>query len=137
MTAPYLTLTKAEWQRIRHTLPVPRRGPRRPHDRAVCAAFLFAVAARVSLESLPIGCFPRPDMLRTTLARWRRDGTFDRLMETGAKVIERMHKQFQHHLWELTADRQEVTGEATETMPRWTHIRRPRATPAPWTRRWT
>jgi hypothetical protein len=74
-------------------------------------------------------------MLRTTLARWRRDGTFDRLMETGAKVIERMHGQFQHHLWELTVDRQYVTGEATETMPRWTHIRRPKATGTPWTRR--
>ena len=101
---------------------VPKRGPRRPHDRAVCAAFLFAAAARVSLESLPIGHFPRPDMLRTTLVRWRRDGTLDRLMEAGTQATqatERMEREYQHHLYELWADRQ-LTGEATDTMPRWT-----------------
>lgn len=124
MTAPYLTLTEAEWRRIQPLLPVPKRGPRRPHDRAVCAAFFFAMAARVSLESLPVGCFPSADMLRTTLARWRGDGTFDRLMESGVDVIERMRRQYQDHLWALTASRQRVTGEATETMPRWTHVRR-------------
>ena len=128
MTAPYLVLTDAEWKRIRPILPVPRRGPRRPHDRAVCAAILFAEAARVSLESLPIGSYPSADMLRTTLARWRRDRTFDRLMEAGEPVTERMRRQYENHLWELTLKGTggPLTGEATETMPRWTHIRRRR-----------
>jgi len=134
MTAPYLILTDAEWERIRLILPVPKRGPRRPHDRAVCAGFLFAKAARVSLESLPIGCYPSADMLRTTLARWRRDGTLDRLMEAGARVTERMRRQYQNHLLELTLNRSggPVTGQATETMPRWTHIRRRQARASAW-----
>jgi hypothetical protein len=75
-------------------------------------------------------------MLRTTLARWRRDGTFDRLMEAGAHVTERMRRQYKEHLWELTLDGTggPVTGEATEAMPRWTHIRSRRVTAAPWRR---
>jgi transposase len=136
MTAPYLVLTDAEWKLIQPILPVPKRGPRRPNDRTTCAAFLFAKAVNVSLESLPIGCYPSPDMLRTTAARWGRDGTFDRLLRIGATVTERMQRQFREHLIELSADpkRCRVTGEATETMPRWTHIQR-RVAAVRWARR--
>src|SRR5580765_5964459 len=55
---PYFTLTDDEWTLIQKILPVPKRGPKRPHDRAVCAAFLFCEAAGVSIESLPVGQFP-------------------------------------------------------------------------------
>jgi hypothetical protein len=52
MTA-YLELTDDEWEAIQPILPVPKRGPKRPHDRAVCAAFLFCRAAGVSIERKP------------------------------------------------------------------------------------
>ena len=63
---PYLALTDAEWQLIQPILPVPKRGPKRPHDRSVCAAFLFCRAAGVSIESLPLGQFPNSIFLRST-----------------------------------------------------------------------
>ena len=94
---PYLTLTDDEWTLIAPILPIPKRGPKRPHDRIVCAAFLFARAAGVSLESLPIG-FPDARFLRTTEARWRRDGTLARLFEIGAPVMARMDRQYHDHI---------------------------------------
>jgi transposase len=120
---PYLVLTDAEWRLVQPILPVPKRGPKRPHDRSVCAAFLFSQAANVSLESLPTGQFPPAMFLRSTEARWKRDGTLQRLFEVGAQAQARMAKQYDDHVKRLTLDRVEVTGLATETMPRWTHVR--------------
>ena len=122
-SSPYLKLTDAEWRLIQPILPVPKRGPKRPHDRAVCAAFLFARAAGVSLESLPLGQFPDWRFLRTTWARWDRDGTLPRLFEIGAPATARMERQYDDHILKLTLDRAEVTGKATATLPRWTHVR--------------
>ena len=82
--APYLVLTDSEWKRIQPILPVPKRGPKRPHDRTVCAAFLFCRAAGVSIESLPLKQFPDARFLRTIWARWARDSTLQRLFEVGA-----------------------------------------------------
>ena len=76
----YLELTDLEWSQIQPILLVPKRGPKRPHDRATCTAFLLARAANVSLESMPIG-FPDPRFLRTTWARWSRDGTLEKLFD--------------------------------------------------------
>ena len=120
---PYLALTDAEWQLIQPILPVPKRGPKRPHDRSVCAAFLFCRAAGVSIESLPLGQFPDAIFLRSTQQRWLRDGTLARLYEAGAKAITRMEKQYDAEILRLTMDRVVVTGEATESLPRWTHVR--------------
>ena len=123
-SSPYLKLTDAEWSLIQPILPVPKRGPKRPHDRAVCAAFLFARAAGVSLESLPIGQFPDSGFLRTTWARWSHDGgTLQRLFEIGAPAAARMERQYDDQILKLTMERAEVTGKATATMPRWTHVR--------------
>ncbi len=119
----YLELNDAEWALIRPMLPVPKRGPKRPHDRAVCAAFLFSRAAAVSLESLPLGQFPDPRFLRTTWARWERDGTLRRLFEIGAPAQARMESQYDDHIRRLTMDGVSVTGKATATLPRWTHVR--------------
>jgi transposase len=124
--APYLRLTDAEWKAIEPILPVPKRGPNRPHDRAVCAAFLFCRAAGVSMESLPLGQFPDPRFLRTTWARWQRDDTLQRLFKVGAPAQARMERQYDDHIRALTLDRVVVTGQATPTLPRWTHVR-PRA----------
>ena len=44
----------------------------------------------MSLESLPLGQFPDSRFLRTTWARWTRDGTLPRLFEVGAKAQARM-----------------------------------------------
>ena len=76
----YLVLTDDECSQIQSILPIPKRGPKRPHDRAACTSFLFARAAGVSLESLPIG-FPDPRFLHTTWARLVHDGTLERLFE--------------------------------------------------------
>src|SRR5262249_55111892 len=122
MTA-YLMLTDAEWEMIRPILPIPKRGPKRPHDRAVCAAFLFARAANVSLESMPLERFPDPGFLRTTWARWSRDGTLAQLFKAGARAQARMARQFDDHITRLTLERVVVTGKATATLPRWTHVR--------------
>jgi transposase len=121
----YLELTDAEWQLIQPILPVPKRGPKRPHGRAACAAFLFCKAAGVSIESLPLGQFPDSGFLRTTWKRWAKDkeGTLARLFEVGAKAQARMEAQFDDHIRRLTLDRVVVTGEATATLPRWTHVR--------------
>ena len=122
--SPYLELTDAEWKLIQPILPVPKRGPKRPHDRRVCAAFLFAKAAAVSLESLPTGGqFPDAMFLRSTEARWRRDGTLGKLFEIGVRPQARMAQQYGDHIIRLTLDRVGVSGLATETMPRWTHVR--------------
>ena len=119
---PYLTLTDEEWE-IQKILPIPKRGPKRPHDRAVCAAFLFARAAGVSIESPPLNQFPDAIFLRSTQQRWLRDGTLRRLFEVGAKAEKRMEKQYDDEIRRLTWERAVVTGKATETMPRWTHVR--------------
>ena len=120
---PYLVLTDAEWRLIQPILLVPKRGPKRPHDRSVCAAFLFSQAANVSLESLPIGQFPAPVFLRTTWARWRRDGTLQKLFEVAAPVQARMAKQYDDYIIKLSLNRVVATGQATATLPRWTHVR--------------
>ena len=122
MTA-YLELTDSEWESIQKILPVPRRGPRRPHDRSVCAAFLFARAAGVSLESLPLGQFPDSGFLRTTWKRWAADGTLQKLFEVGARAEKRMEKQYDDEILRLTWEREPCTGQATATMPRWTRVR--------------
>jgi transposase len=121
--SPYLELTAAEWELIRPILPIPKRGPKRPHDRAVCAAFLFAKAAGVSLESLPLGQYPDSRFLRTTEARWRSDGTLRRLFQVGESARSRMERQYDDYILKLTLDRVVVTGKATPTLPRWTHVR--------------
>jgi transposase len=121
--ARYLVLTDPEWKRIQPILPVPKRGPKRPHDRTVCAAFLFCRAAGVSMESLPLKQFPDPRFLRTTWARWDRDGTLPLLFEAGARAEKRMERQYDDHILKLTMDRVVVTGRATPTLPRWTHVR--------------
>jgi len=123
---PYLTLTDDEWQSIQRVLPIPKRGPKRPHDRAVCAAFLFARAAGVSLESLPFGQYPDCMFLRSTQQRWLRDGTLDRLFEVGDPARARMERQYDDHIRDLSMqpyrpDRK--VGHRSETMPRWTHVR--------------
>jgi transposase len=123
---PYLTLTDDEWQSIQPVLPVPKRGPKRPHDRAVCAAFLFCRAAGVSIESLPLGQFPDSIFLRSTQQRWLRDGTLERLFAVGAKAEKRMERQYDQHIVDLTLDSprgRANVGKATTTMPRWTHVR--------------
>ena len=119
----YLTLTDEEWEAIRPILPVPRRGPKRPHDRSTCAAFLFARAAGVSLESLPLNQFPPSIFLRTTWKRWAKDGTLPKLFAAGAKAEKRMEAGYDDEIRRLTLARAVVTGEATATMPRWTHVR--------------
>ena len=121
----YLTLSDDEWAQIRAVLPIPKRGPKRPHDRAVCAAFLFSRAAGVSLECLPLGQFPESIFLRSTQQRWLRDGTLRRLFEAGAKAQARMESQYDDHIRRLTLDGVSVTGKATATLPRWTHVRQP------------
>src|SRR6478736_5827256 len=108
--SPYLELTDNEWELIRPILPIPKRGPKRPHDRSVCAAFLFARAAGVSLESLPLGQFPDWRFLRTTWARWLADGTLPRLFEVSARAQARMAKEYDDEIHRLTMDRVVVTG---------------------------
>jgi transposase len=126
--ASYLKLTDSEWQSIQPVLPVPKRGPKRPHDRATCAAFLFCRAADVSIESLPIGQYPDWRFLRTTEARWRRDGTLERLFEVGAAAQARMARQYENHITELSMrpyrpDRPNKIGHKSKTMPRWSWVR--------------
>ena len=120
----YLQLTDREWLAIERVMPTPRRGPRRPHDRAVCAALLFAAAASVSVESLPLGRFPDAMFLRSTEGRWRRDGTLEKLFEVGAPAQSRMAKEYDAHITRLSLNRVKVSGRATATLPRWTHVRR-------------
>lgn len=120
---PYLTLTDDEWETIRAVLPQPKRGPKRPHDRAVCAAFLFCRAAGVSIESLPVNQFPDSIFLRSTQQRWSRDGTLEKLFKIGAKVQARMQKQYDDHIQQLTIDGTRVNGRATRELPRWVHVR--------------
>jgi transposase len=122
MTA-YLKLTDDEWQLIQPILPIPRRGPKRPHDRSVCAAFCFCRAAGISIESLPLGQFPDSIFLRSTQQRWLRAGTLARLFEVGAPALARMEKQYEAEIRRLTMDQVVVTGKATTTLPRWTHVR--------------
>ena len=125
--ARYLQLTDDEWSLIQPILPIPKRGPKRPHDRTVCTAFLFSRAAGVSLESLPIG-FPDPRFLRTTWARWARDGTLERLFEVGAAAQERMRAQYDDHIVALSRrphrpDLPNTIGHRSKTMPRWSWVR--------------
>jgi transposase len=120
---PYLTLSDDEWTLIQKILPTPKRGPKRPHDRAVCAALLFCRAADCSVESLPVGQFPDAIFLRSTQQRWLRDGTLTRLFQVGAKAEKRMARQYEDEIQRLTWERVAVSGLATETLPRWTHVR--------------
>jgi hypothetical protein len=82
-------------------------------------------AAGVSIESLPLNQFPPSIFLRSTWARWDRDGVLPRLFAAGAKAEKRMEKQYDDEILRLTWERAVVTGKATETMPRWTHVRQP------------
>ena len=88
-----------------------------------CAAFLFARAAGVSLESLPLGQFPDSRFFRTTQARWGRDGMLVRLFDASARAQARMERQYDDEVRRLTWERHVLTGQATATMPRWTHVR--------------
>ena len=121
----YLRLTDDEWRAIQPILPVPKRGPKRPHDRAAVAAFLFCRAAGISVESLPIGQFPDAIFLRSTQQRWLRDGVLPKLFAAGAAAEKRMAAAYDAHIVKLTMDRVVVTGEATASLPRWTHVRQP------------
>ena len=56
--------------------------------------------------------------LRTTWARWERDGTLPRLFEEGRQAQARMEQQFDDHIRRLTVDCMMVTGKATQTLPR-------------------
>jgi hypothetical protein len=51
------------------------------------------------------------------------DGTLRRLFAVGAEAEKRMEKQYDDEILRLTWERAEVTGKATATMPRWTHVR--------------
>jgi hypothetical protein len=46
-----------------------------------------------------------------------------RLFEVGAPAIARMEKQYEAEIRRLTMDQVVVTGKATTTLPRWTHVR--------------
>jgi hypothetical protein len=56
------------------------------------AAFLFRCASGISIESLPIGQFPRPVFLRSTQQEWLGDNTLRRLLEVGPPATARMEK---------------------------------------------
>ena len=59
----------------------------------------------------------------TTWARWQRDGTLTRLFEVGEPARSRMERQFDDYIRKLTLDGAVVTGAATKSLPRWTHVR--------------
>ena len=125
---PYLRLTDREWRAIEPHLPPQRSGPRRTNDRETVAAFLFAAAAKVSLDSLPDCGFPNPLSLRNTMARWRARGELEPVMRAGARAQERMGRQYRQHLVALlmrrrSADDPATIGKRSESMPRWTHSR--------------
>ena len=63
------------------------------------------------------------DFLRTTWKRWAADGTLQKLFEVGARAEKRMEKQYDDEILRLTWEREPCTGQATATMPRWTHVR--------------
>jgi len=127
---PYLRLTDREWRAIEPHLPPQRSGPRRKNDRETVAAFLFAAAANVSLDSLPDCGFPNPLSLRNTMQRWRERDELEPVMRAGEPAMQRMRGQYRDHISGLSMRRRRVDrgtiGKRSATMPRWTHFR-PRA----------
>jgi hypothetical protein len=125
--APYLRLTDREWRAIEPHLPPHKSGPRRKNDRATVAAFLFAEAAGVSLDSLPDCGFPNPLSLRTTMQRWRASGELDAVLQAGQPARERMQRRYKQHIVDLSLRRRradpKTIGKRSATMPRWTHVR--------------
>jgi hypothetical protein len=80
----------------------------------------FCFAARLTSASKAF--------LRTTEARWRRDGTLERLFEVGAAAQARMARQYENHITELSMrpyrpDRPNKIGHKSKTMPRWSWVR--------------
>jgi transposase len=124
---PYLRLTDREWRAIEPYLPPHKSGPRRKNDRATVTAFLFAQAAGVSLDCLPDCGFPNPLSLRTTMQRWRARGELDAVLQAGQPARERMQRQYEQHIVDLSLRRRRVDpktiGRRSATMPRWTHVR--------------
>ena len=51
------------------------------------------------------------------------DGVLPRLFELGARAQARMEREYAGHIRKLTMDGAVVTGKATESLPRWTHVR--------------
>jgi len=51
------------------------------------------------------------------------DGVLPRLFEFGARAQARMEREFDDHIRKLTMDGAVVTCKATESLPRWTHVR--------------
>lgn len=127
---PYLRLNDDEWAAIKRVLPPQRSGPRRKNDRETVAAFLFAAAANVSLDSLPDCGFPNPLSLRNTWQRWRSRGELEPVMVAGEPAMQRMRRQYRQHVTGLSMRRRRADpatiGKRSASMPRWTHFR-PRA----------
>ena len=125
--ARYLKLTDSEWQAIQPHLPAQRSGPRRQNDRETVTAILFALAAGVSLDSLPDCGFPNPLSLRTTVQRWRARGELDAVLQAGQPAQERMQRQYEQRIVDLSRRQRPVDpnkiGRRSATMPRWTHVR--------------
>jgi transposase len=112
----YLRLTDGEWAVIRRVLPPQRPGPRRKNDRETVTALLFAQAAGVSLDSLPVG-FLNPHSLRNTMQRWRARGELEAVMRAGEPAMQRMRRQYQQHLADLSMRRQRVDPETIGKRP--------------------
>jgi transposase len=124
----YLKLTDAEWAAIEPHLPRQRSGPRRQNDRETVTAFLFARAARVSIDCLPDCGFPNALSLRTTWQRWRARGELDAVLKAGQPAADRMARQYEQRVRNLSLrprrlDRPNTIGHRSRTMPRWTHLR--------------
>ena len=86
-------LTDAEWQLIAPILPRCKAMRGRHDDRSVIDAIFFTLAARRSIEGVPSGYGVGSRSLRTRVSRWRADGTWPRLLDTGRSAIERMRDE--------------------------------------------
>ena len=71
-------------------------------------------AAGVSIESLPLNQFPNSIFLRSTWARWDRDGVLRRLFEVGRKAEKRMEAGYDDEIRRLTLARAVVTGHGDD-----------------------